>query len=87
MNGQWLGSRAIRANWATRKPNPPVENKCKYSVTNYIIAICCCFMCVSVCVCVCWCRVVCTLLHSTPFSPTPFSPTLLLMSRPSVELT
>eukprot|EP00095_Tigriopus_kingsejongensis_P000528 snap_masked-scaffold356_size197960-processed-gene-0.11 protein:Tk00528 transcript:snap_masked-scaffold356_size197960-processed-gene-0.11-mRNA-1 annotation:"nucleolysin tiar" len=23
MNGQWLGSRAIRTNWATRKPPPP----------------------------------------------------------------
>lgn len=23
MNGQWLGSRAIRTNWATRKPPAP----------------------------------------------------------------
>ncbi|KAK0091625.1 hypothetical protein PV326_002946 [Microctonus aethiopoides] len=23
MNGQWLGSRSIRTNWATRKPPPP----------------------------------------------------------------
>lgn len=25
MNGAWLGSRAIRTNWATRKPPAPVE--------------------------------------------------------------
>jgi nucleolysin TIA-1/TIAR len=25
MNGQWIGSRAIRTNWATRKPNPPAQ--------------------------------------------------------------
>jgi len=25
MNGQWLGSRSIRTNWATRKPPPPGE--------------------------------------------------------------
>lgn len=23
MNGQWLGSRSIRTNWATRKPPAP----------------------------------------------------------------
>ena len=23
MNGQWLGNRSIRTNWATRKPPPP----------------------------------------------------------------
>ena len=25
MNGAWLGNRAIRTNWATRKPPAPVE--------------------------------------------------------------
>ncbi|XP_055714281.1 nucleolysin TIAR-like [Phlebotomus papatasi] len=25
MNGQWLGSRSIRTNWSTRKPQPPRE--------------------------------------------------------------
>lgn len=25
MNGAWLGSRAIRTNWATRKPPAPIE--------------------------------------------------------------
>lgn len=28
MNGQWIGSRAIRTNWATRKPNPPALIQC-----------------------------------------------------------
>lgn len=35
MNGQWLGSRAIRTNWATRKP--PVnrsQNECKFISFN-----------------------------------------------------
>ena len=27
MNGQWIGSRAIRTNWATRKPNPPASSQ------------------------------------------------------------
>lgn len=29
MNGQWLGSRAIRTNWATRKP-PATKAERKY---------------------------------------------------------
>ena len=27
MNGQWLGTRAIRTNWATRKPPAPKDGK------------------------------------------------------------
>ena len=86
MNGQWLGSRAIRANWATRKPNPPVENKCKYStVTVSAIAICCFFMCACVCVVVS----VGVLFAPGPAPPLPlFSPTLLFPpTHPSIELT
>lgn len=30
MNGQWLGSRSIRTNWATRKP-PASKNDCKFA--------------------------------------------------------
>lgn len=30
MNGQWLGTRAIRTNWATRKPPAPKDGKLFY---------------------------------------------------------
>ena len=33
MNGQWLGSRAIRTNWATRKP-PTNRNDGEYICTS-----------------------------------------------------
>lgn len=29
MNGQWIGSRAIRTNWASRKPNAPNNKESK----------------------------------------------------------
>ena len=32
MNGQWLGTRAIRTNWATRKPPAPKDGMCKLMV-------------------------------------------------------
>ena len=32
MNGQWLGTRAIRTNWATRKPPAPKDGMCKYFI-------------------------------------------------------
>ena len=32
MNGQWLGSRSIRTNWATRKP--PAKNDGKNIILN-----------------------------------------------------
>lgn len=36
MNGAWLGSRAIRTNWATRKPPAPVEkSRPKHSKLSY----------------------------------------------------
>lgn len=31
MNGQWIGSRNIRTNWATRKPPAPKNNDGKYA--------------------------------------------------------
>lgn len=31
MNGQWLGSRPIRTNWATRKPPAPIPKECKWN--------------------------------------------------------
>jgi len=38
MNGQWLGSRSIRTNWATRKP-PTLKSDCKYIASNKVIYI------------------------------------------------
>ena len=38
MNGQWLGSRSIRTNWATRKP-PTNRNDGKKCSSNYTIAL------------------------------------------------
>lgn len=35
MNGQWLGSRSIRTNWATRKP-PTLKSDGKY---EYVIRL------------------------------------------------
>lgn len=32
MNGQWLGSRPIRTNWATRKPPAPVPKEGSYEM-------------------------------------------------------
>lgn len=36
MNGQWLGSRAIRTNWATRKPP---ATKAERKLTNKLVII------------------------------------------------
>ena len=30
MNGQWIGSRAIRTNWASRKPPAPNQKEGRY---------------------------------------------------------
>jgi len=40
MNGQWLGSRSIRTNWATRKP-PTLKTDCEYTVNSiyYILLL------------------------------------------------
>lgn len=40
MNGQWLGSRSIRTNWATRKP-PTLKTDCEYTMnsTYYILLL------------------------------------------------
>ena len=35
MNGQWLGSRSIRTNWATRKP--PAKNDGKNNIEIHIL--------------------------------------------------
>lgn len=38
MNGQWIGSKAIRTNWASQKPPAPRETK-KSMSTNVFIAV------------------------------------------------
>jgi len=35
MNGQWIGSRAIRTNWATRKPPAPSQKEAAQKPLNY----------------------------------------------------
>ena len=38
MSGQFLGTRSIRVNWATRKPNPPAQHsKPLDSINDYDI--------------------------------------------------
>jgi hypothetical protein len=41
MNGQWLGSRAIRTNWATRKPPAPNQKDSKSSRHSIVSANSC----------------------------------------------
>ena len=44
MNGQWLGSRSIRTNWATRKP-PSSRNDGKTNTKHTILLICLIYIC------------------------------------------
>lgn len=39
MNGQWLGTRAIRTNWATRKPPAPKDGKRFFVVCFVFLAL------------------------------------------------
>ena len=36
MNGQWLGSRPIRTNWATRKPPAPATKESRFSGLEFM---------------------------------------------------
>lgn len=38
MNGQWLGSRSIRTNWATRKP-PASKTDRKFKMYKYFVKL------------------------------------------------
>lgn len=38
MNGQWLGNRSIRTNWATRKP-PTAKNEGKEKHNHVLIKV------------------------------------------------
>jgi len=43
MNGQWLGSRSIRTNWATRKPPAPKNEGELYCCYAFLTSLCFCF--------------------------------------------
>ena len=39
MNGQWIGSRAIRTNWASRKPPAPNSKECMSAIYTPILYV------------------------------------------------
>ena len=39
MNGQWIGSRAIRTNWASRKPPAPNSKECMSAIHTHILFV------------------------------------------------
>jgi len=68
MNGQWLGTRAIRTNWATRKPPAPKDGKSLdifplflFSFPSWLILS----LSLGHCVCVCVCTIFRTHTHAS----------------------